>query len=111
MKARLQTSMGQHLVMTPQLRQAIKLLQMSSAELELEINEAVETNPLLDWAENAEPALEASPGEDTPPPAPTDTHADGEHQVGIRHHPKPARTKSRRLPRSTKRHCRVPTTP
>ncbi|MCX2921709.1 RNA polymerase factor sigma-54, partial [Stenotrophomonas rhizophila] len=52
MKARLQTSMGQHLVMTPQLRQAIKLLQMSSAELELEINEAVETNPLLDWAEN-----------------------------------------------------------
>ena len=81
MKARLQTSMGQHLVMTPQLRQAIKLLQMSSAELELEINEAVETNPLLDWAENAEPALEASPGEDTPPPAPTDTHADGEHQV------------------------------
>ncbi|WP_305804360.1 RNA polymerase factor sigma-54 [Stenotrophomonas sp. YIM B06876] len=54
MKARLQTSMGQHLVMTPQLRQAIKLLQMSSAELDVEIAEAVETNPLLEWAENAE---------------------------------------------------------
>lgn len=46
--------MGQHLVMTPQLRQAIKLLQMSGAELDMEIAEAVETNPLLEWAENAE---------------------------------------------------------
>ncbi|MGH8089626.1 MAG: RNA polymerase factor sigma-54, partial [Stenotrophomonas sp.] len=68
MKARLQTSLGQQLVMTPQLRQAIKLLQMSSAELELEIAEAVETNPLLDWAENAEPTLDAAPGADERPP-------------------------------------------
>ncbi|WP_313271309.1 RNA polymerase factor sigma-54 [Stenotrophomonas sp.] len=52
MKARLQTSMGQNLVMTPQLRQAIRLLQMSTTELELELVEAVETNPLLEWAEN-----------------------------------------------------------
>ena len=37
MKPRLQTSLGQHLVMTPQLRQAIRLLQLSAAELELEI--------------------------------------------------------------------------
>ncbi len=62
MKARLQTSMGQQLVMTPQLRQAIKLLQMSSAELELEIAEAVESNPLLEWAEDAPPP----PGPDVP---------------------------------------------
>ncbi|MDG4490130.1 RNA polymerase factor sigma-54 [Xanthomonas vesicatoria] len=53
MKARLQTSLGQQLVMTPQLRQAIKLLQMSTTELELEIAEAVETNPLLEWADEA----------------------------------------------------------
>ena len=53
MKPRLQTSLGQHLVMTPQLRQAIRLLQLSSAELELELAEAVETNPLLDWEEPA----------------------------------------------------------
>ncbi|WP_241148191.1 RNA polymerase factor sigma-54 [Xanthomonas axonopodis] len=39
--------------MTPQLRQAIKLLQMSSTELEVEIAEAVETNPLLEWADEA----------------------------------------------------------
>src|SRR5690606_33342916 len=53
MKPRLQTSLGQHLVMTPQLRQAIRLLQMSTAELEVELTEAVETNPLLDWTEAA----------------------------------------------------------
>ncbi|MCC5084991.1 RNA polymerase factor sigma-54 [Xanthomonas campestris] len=53
MKARLQTSLGQQLVMTPQLRQAIKLLQMSTTELEVEIAEAVETNPLLEWADEA----------------------------------------------------------
>lgn len=64
MKARLQTSMGQSLVMTPQLRQAIRLLQMSSTELELELVEAVETNPLLEWAENGDNAGddEAAPG-------------------------------------------------
>ncbi|MCW0368032.1 RNA polymerase sigma-54 factor [Xanthomonas sacchari] len=64
MKARLQTSLGQHLVMTPQLRQAIKLLQMSSAELEVEIAEAVESNPLLEWSEDAAPAFERSEGAD-----------------------------------------------
>lgn len=53
MKPRLQTSLGQQLVMTPQLRQAIRLLQMSTAELEVEITQAVESNPLLDWTEDA----------------------------------------------------------
>ena len=52
MKPRLQATLGQHLVMTPQLRQAISLLQLSAAELETEIAEAVETNPLLDWTES-----------------------------------------------------------
>ena len=31
---RLQTRMGRHLIMTPQLQQAIKLLQMSRVEME-----------------------------------------------------------------------------
>lgn len=52
MKARLQTSLGQSLVMTPQLHQAIRLLQLSGAELEQELAEAVETNPLLEWADS-----------------------------------------------------------
>lgn len=53
MKARLQTSLGQQLVMTPQLRQAIRLLQMSTLELQAEVAEAIETNPLLEWTEDA----------------------------------------------------------
>ena len=53
MKPRLQASLGQHLVMTPQLRQAIRLLQLSVVELEAELVEAVESNPLLDWNETA----------------------------------------------------------
>ena len=67
MKPRLQTSLGQQLVMTPQLRQAIRLLQMSTAELEVEITEAVETNPLLDWAEDAGGTEASADGESTPP--------------------------------------------
>lgn len=39
--------------MTPQLQQAIRLLQLSSAELDAEIAEAVESNPLLDWVETS----------------------------------------------------------
>jgi RNA polymerase sigma-54 factor len=65
MKPRLQTSLGQHLVMTPQLRQAIRLLQLSSAELELEIADAVETNPLLDWEDPAPPEPRADGHADT----------------------------------------------
>lgn len=49
--------------MTPQLRQAIRLLQMSTAELEVEITQAVESNPLLDWTEDAP----AAGGEEGPP--------------------------------------------
>jgi len=53
MKPRLQVSLGQQLVMTPQLRQAIRLLQLSAVELEAELATAVESNPLLDWTESA----------------------------------------------------------
>lgn len=38
--------------MTPQLQQAIRLLQLSSIELQTEIQEALETNPLLEVEEN-----------------------------------------------------------
>src|SRR5690606_17436281 len=51
MKPRLQASLGQQLVLTPQLRQAIRLLQMSGPELDAELAAAVESNPLLDWTE------------------------------------------------------------
>ncbi len=42
----------QQLVMTPQLQQAIKLLQMNNLELDAYIDEQIETNPLLEKEEN-----------------------------------------------------------
>jgi RNA polymerase sigma-54 factor len=60
MKARLQTSLGQHLVLTPQLRQSLHFLQLSAHELEAELAEAVESNPLLDWAEPAPVVADAA---------------------------------------------------
>lgn len=55
MRPTLQLRMGQQLTLTPQLRQAIRLLQMSTVELEAELTEAIESNPLLERAEDAEP--------------------------------------------------------
>ena len=40
--------MGQHLTMTPQLQQAIKLLQLSTLDLQQEIQTALESNPMLE---------------------------------------------------------------
>jgi RNA polymerase sigma-54 factor len=48
MKQSLDLKLGQHLTITPQLQQAIRLLQLSSLELQQEIQEALESNPLLE---------------------------------------------------------------
>lgn len=48
MKQSLDLKLGQHLTITPQLQQAIRLLQLSSLELRQEIQEAIEANPLLE---------------------------------------------------------------
>ncbi|MDC9719952.1 MAG: RNA polymerase factor sigma-54 [Gammaproteobacteria bacterium] len=47
MKASLQLKMNQQLVMTPQLQQAIRLLQLSTLDLQQEIQQALDNNPLL----------------------------------------------------------------
>lgn len=52
MKASLQLKMGQHLTMTPQLQQAIKLLQLSTLDLQAEIQEALDSNPMLELMED-----------------------------------------------------------
>jgi RNA polymerase sigma-54 factor len=52
MKQSLQLRIGQSLTMTPQLQQAIKLLQMSSLELQAEIQETLDSNPLLEQEDN-----------------------------------------------------------
>lgn len=48
MKQSLDLRIGQHLTITPQLQQAIRLLQLSSVELEQEIREILDKNPLLE---------------------------------------------------------------
>ncbi len=48
MKQTLDLRIGQHLTITPQLQQAIRLLQLSALELEQEVREALEKNPLLE---------------------------------------------------------------
>ncbi len=48
---RLQLRQGQSLVMTPQLQQAIKLLQLSNIELEEYVEGEIERNPLLQRGE------------------------------------------------------------
>ncbi|WP_440876217.1 RNA polymerase factor sigma-54 [Thalassotalea sp. PLHSN55] len=53
MRPTLQLKIGQQLTMTPQLQQAIKLLQLSTLDLQQEIQEALESNPLLEVDESA----------------------------------------------------------
>jgi len=50
-KPALQLRLHQQLALTPQLQQAIRLLQLSSVELEMELREALESNPLLELTE------------------------------------------------------------
>ena len=45
---------GQSLVMTPQLRQAIKLLQLSNQELSQYVDEIMQSNPFLENKNNGE---------------------------------------------------------
>ena len=54
MKLSLQLKLGQQLTMTPQLQQAIRLLQLSTLDLQQEIHQAIESNPMLELIENSE---------------------------------------------------------
>ena len=55
---KLELRQGQGLVMTPQLQQAIKLLQMSNLEVQQFVEQELERNPLLDRDEGPAPARE-----------------------------------------------------
>ncbi len=67
---RLQLRQGTSLVMTPQLQQAIKLLQLSNVELQEYVDEEIEKNPLLVRGESEAP--------DDAPPAEKAEKSDGE---------------------------------
>lgn len=53
MKPSLQLRIGQQLTMTPQLQQAIRLLQLSTLDLQQEIQDALDANPMLETADDA----------------------------------------------------------
>jgi RNA polymerase sigma-54 factor len=91
MKQSLQLKLSQHLALTPQLQQSIRLLQLSTLELNQELEKFLEDNPLLEREEPSVPpevfqapgmngeaanGTEAVNGEassETPPPAETDS--------------------------------------
>ncbi len=52
LKPALQLKLGQQLTMTPQLQQAIKLLQLPVLELQAQVQEALETNVMLEQEED-----------------------------------------------------------
>jgi len=54
---------GQHLTLTPQLQQSIRLLQLSTLDLELEISQALADNPLLERGDEGDGREAADMGE------------------------------------------------
>jgi RNA polymerase sigma-54 factor len=73
LKASLQLRLGQQLTMTPQLQQAIRLLQLPSLELQAHIRELLESNVMLEAEDDTEAtatfeALGAGPNDRELPP-------------------------------------------
>ena len=62
MKPSLQVRLSQHLALTPQLQQSIRLLQLSTLELQQEIEQMLEQNPFLE-ADDEAMAFETAPSE------------------------------------------------
>ena len=60
MKQSLQLRLGQQITMTPQLQQAIRLLQLSTLELQVEIQQVLESNIMLEVAEDEDEESEFS---------------------------------------------------
>lgn len=66
MKPGLQFTLGQQLTMTPQLQQAIRLLQLSTLDLQQEIREFLESNPMLEQDDDSTPVTIDAINEVTP---------------------------------------------
>ncbi len=73
LKTNLQIRLGQSLALTPQLQQTIRLLQYSTLELQQQVQEMLEQNPMLD----AEDPAQDPPTTEIPKPESTET-VDGE---------------------------------
>src|ERR1700746_1052144 len=70
LKPSLQLKLGQQLTMTPQLQQAIRLLQLPALELQAHIRELLDSNVMLEPMEEAEGTgvFEAAETPEPPPP-------------------------------------------
>ncbi len=64
MKQTLQLKLGQQLTMTPQLQQAIRLLQLSTLDLQQEIQEALDSNPMLEVSDESGESTQENNQED-----------------------------------------------
>jgi len=79
MKPSLQFRLSQHLTLTPQLQQSIRLLQLSTVELNQEIERLLMENPALEREEHDEAEAperrgsDAAPADETPAAAPAET--------------------------------------
>src|ERR1700748_3639256 len=81
--ARLEIRQGQGLLITPQLQQAIKLLQLSNIELEAYVEGELEKNPLLQRDErDNDPEPSASAAGESEAPASLDSRAASEIDAG-----------------------------
>jgi RNA polymerase sigma-54 factor len=101
MKHSLQLRLSQHLTLTPQLQQSIRLLQLSTLELNQELERFLQENPLLERDEAASEPLAVGPGvngsthEETArdteaPPAPAEdapAQTDGDVFASVRDEP------------------------
>jgi len=74
-KPALHVQMGQHMTLTPQLLQSIRMLQLSTLELEQELQTALETNVMLESVEDEDAAEEETA---TPAENPAETAAESE---------------------------------
>jgi len=82
MKLRLDLRLSQKLIMTPQLQQAIKLLQLSRLELQQSLTQHLLENPLLDEVQAEVEEAEAAAAEGKTEDAATPTAQEGTEEAG-----------------------------
>ena len=63
MKPSLQVRLSQHLALTPQLQQSIRLLQLSTLELQQEVEQMLEQNPFLETEDETQASAFDTPAE------------------------------------------------
>jgi RNA polymerase sigma-54 factor len=80
LKPALQLKLGQQLTMTPQLQQAIKLLQLPLLELQVQVQEALESNVMLEQEEDE--AIDLASLDQATPAGEPDAEVGGEAESG-----------------------------